>query len=277
MRLNDWKLVVVLCGSLIVSACSSTPDDPYADPRDPYENFNRDMWDFNEALDENIVRPAAVGYSKIPQPIRSGMYNMVRNLDEVANTVNHGLQGEFGNAGSSIGRFLINSTVGLLGFFDVASELGLAEHDEDFGEVLATWGVPDGPFIMLPGIGPTVPIDRGGDIVDGTYFPLDNITSPWNIVRVAIKGLETRVRLMDQEQVLENSLDPYSFVKEAYLQRWRSKVYNGNPPPEPVDEFDDFDDFDEFDDESFDDVDAPANNDDGGAEAAAVNTTNPNI
>lgn len=237
---------LILSVLLLLGGCASTPaDDPWADPRDPYEEFNRDMWAFNEALDDAVVRPAAVAYSKVPKPVRKGLYNVVENLEEVPSFVNNTLQGKVADAGVTFWRFAINSTVGVLGIFDVASHIGLNKRKEGFGETLASYGVMDGPYVMLPGMGPTVVVDRGGNVVDGMYFPIDDLSGPTNIVRWVIKGLDARVKLMELEPMLEDSLDPYSFVKEAYYQRWRDKVYDGNPPELPEDELDD-DFYDQF-------------------------------
>ena len=242
------KSLIVALTALLLAGCSSTPD-PDQDPRDPFEHFNREMWDFNQELDRNIISPAADVYDEIPEGVRRALYNMAENLDEPSSFVNNTLQAKFADAGVSLSRFVINSTVGLLGLFDVASHVGLNKRQEGFGEVLATWGVTDGPYLMLPVLGPTVVIDRGGDVVDGMYFPYPLLTWPMDIARWTIKGLETRIQLRQQERVLNNSLDPYAFVREAYFQNWRDRVYDGNPPVEMEDdEFEDFEDFDRFDD-----------------------------
>lgn len=235
--------------ALSVSACSSSPNDPYADPRDPIETLNRDIWDFNQELDEAILWPAAQAYGKIPEPGRRGLRNVVDNLGEPSYLVNNVLQGKFVDAGSSFWRFTINSTVGLLGIFDVASEIGIEPKPESFGETLASWGVADGPYVMLPGLGPTVVIDRSGDIVDGTYFPIDNLDGGISFARLVVKALDTRLRLQEQQALMQNSLDSYSFVREAYFQNWRNKVYDGNPPALPQTEEDELDEdfYDQFD------------------------------
>ncbi|WP_369743542.1 VacJ family lipoprotein [Pseudidiomarina sp. PP-1MA] len=237
-------LLIVLAG-LTLAGCASTPEDEWADPRDPFEDFNRDMWDFNEQLDEAILWPAAKAYGEIPQPVRTGLRNVADNLGEVSWFVNNLLQGKVMDAGSTFWRFSINSTVGVLGIFDVATPLGIEAKEESFGETLASWGVTEGPYVMLPGLGPTVPIDRGGDVVDGMYFPIDNLNGPTSVARLLVKALDTRLRLQEQQALMENSLDPYGFVKEAYFQNWQHKVYDGNPPQTETDELDD-DFYDQF-------------------------------
>lgn len=245
--MTRFLLVALLAVS--VGACSSSPADPYADPRDPFETVNRDLWDFNQELDEAILWPAAQAYGTIPEPGRRGLRNVVDNLSEPSYLLNNALQGKAADAGVSFWRFAINSTVGILGIFDVASNFGLNARPESFGETAASWGVGDGPYVMLPGIGPTVVIDRSGDVVDGMYFPIDNLDGGVSFARLVIKALDTRLRLQEQQSLMENSLDSYSFVREAYFQNWRNKVYDGNPPPEPQTDEEELDDdfYDQFD------------------------------
>ncbi len=268
--INRWKPVIVFGLFLGLAACSSVPEQEQqalsneqtktgtqdesfddSDPRDPMEGFNRVMWDFNyDILDAYILRPTAVVYRDyMPTPLRRGLFNMADNLDEPSAMVNNSLQGKFGNAGISLGRFLLNSTVGVLGLFDVATPIGLVEKQEDFGEVLGVWGVDNGPYIMLPAYGPTDTRDFAGGFVDGAYFPLSDLTVWGSIGRITVKALEGRISLMDQEQLLNDSFDPYLFVKEAHFQRSAFKVNDGKVVPDANEDEDDFDDFDDFDDE----------------------------
>lgn len=266
--------------ALLVSACSATPDDvgsqgsrsqstetadqvesdtpqaedasepqfDFSDPRDPLEEFNRRMWSFNRnILDPFFVTPAATGWSYIPRPVRSGLYNMTENLTEPASVVNNLLQGKGKSSVVSVGRFVLNSTVGLLGFFDVATPMGLEQDKESFGETLAVWGSPDGPYVMLPGAGPTVIIDRGGDFVDDIYSPTNYFNFYVSLARYAIRGLEQRLEIRELEPMLESSLDEYSFVRDVYFSYWQDKVYDGNPPRQERwdQDIDDWDDWDE--------------------------------
>ncbi|RUO79786.1 hypothetical protein CWI84_09155 [Idiomarina tyrosinivorans] len=244
------KKFLIILGVVMLSACSSTPDDQYVDQRDPFEDVNRDMWEFNRDLDEAVIKPAADVYDEIPEPVRRSLYTMMDNLDEPSSMVNNLLQGKVADAGISLGRFLLNSTVGLLGLFDVATPLGLDKRQEGFGEVLASWGVGNGPYLMLPVIGPTVPTDRGGDVADGQYFPFPLLSWPIDLARYTIKGLDARIELRKQERVLNNALDPYTFVKEAYFQNWRNRVYDGQVPDDEMG--DDFSGADDEPDESVD-------------------------
>ncbi|WP_404402035.1 VacJ family lipoprotein [Idiomarina seosinensis] len=232
MNLTSSNKVVglLLTTALLISGCSSTPEDEYADKRDPFEDMNRVVWDFNQDLDEAVIKPAAQAYENVPEPVRSSLYRALENLQEPWSFVNNLLQAKVTDAGVTAGRFVFNSTLGLAGLLDPATEMGLTKREESLGETLAVWGVPNGPYLMLPALGPTVLIDRGTDWVDGNYFPYENIDSSWDIPRYTIKGLEKRLQLRSQEQMLDNALDPYTFVKEAYFQNWRYQVYDGNPP-----------------------------------------------
>ncbi|WP_113908218.1 MlaA family lipoprotein [Aliidiomarina celeris] len=210
---------------------AAEPDFDFSDPRDPFENFNRVMWDFNrDTLDPYVLMPVANTYEKVPSRIRTGLYNMTDNLKEPPSFVNNLLQLKMADAFTTLGRFTLNTTVGVFGFFDVATKLGLEENHESFGETLAVYGVTEGPYFMLPGVGPTVVIDRGGDLVDDYVWPAQLIGWQWSAVQLAIRGLSQRLELKQLEPMLENSLDEYAFVREAYFSYWNDKVYDGNPP-----------------------------------------------
>lgn len=227
---------------------SGEPDFDFTDERDPWEEFNRRMWSLNRnILDPFFATPLATAYSHVPTPVRSGLYNITENMTEPASVVNNLLQWKPKASAISAGRFVVNTTVGLLGFFDVASRMGLEQERETFGETLAVWGVPDGPYVMLPGLGPTVVIDRGGDLVDDYYSPTQFINFYLTAARFAIRGLEQRIELRDVEPMLENSLDEYAFVRDVYFSYWQDKVYDGDPPRD--DRWDqDLDDWDDWDD-----------------------------
>lgn len=221
----------------------------YDDPRDPFERLNRSLWDFNyDILDAYLLRPATVGYmTVVPKPARKGLINVVDNLGEPASFLNSILQAKPEKAAVSAGRFLVNSTVGVLGIFDVASKMGLENADENFNQTLAVWGVGDGPYLMVPARGPTTVRGTAGGIVDTLYFPLGLLNTPLTLTRAAIMALDGREQLMQVENMLNNSLDPYSFVKESYFQRQLFKIYDGNPPaPEETLDDDILDFLDDF-------------------------------
>lgn len=245
MRIRHTLLILTL---LVLGGCASSQkvDDQVnsnGDPRDPIESFNRSMWTFNwDYLDQYLLRPAAVAYRDyVPHFARKGLYNAALNLEEPSNTINNLLQGNIDGTFISLGRFILNSTFGLLGTIDLASEVGMERHEEEFGEVLAVWGVDTGPYLMIPAMGPNDVRSGTGDIVDSAYFPLDNLNVYTSILRATIKALESRADLIAQEDLLENSLDPYVFVKDAYFQNLENKVNNGEVA-EPTEEEEALDD-----------------------------------
>ena len=211
---------------------SNEQDEVHSDPRDPLESINRPFWTFTwDYADKYVLKPAANAYGEYVHPdVRTGLYNMALNLNEPSTIINNLLQGKFTDAAKSTGRFLLNSTVGILGIFDPASDFGWGRQQEEFGEVLGAYGVPDGPYLVIPALGPSSVRDEVGDYVDRYYWPLAVIEFWPNIVRAGIIGLESRIALKDQEQLIRDSLDPYEFVKNAYFQNMEYKVYDGNPP-----------------------------------------------
>lgn len=221
---------------------------------DPLEKVNRSIWAFNwDFLDKYLLRPATIGYTKVmPMPVRKGLYNAILNLEEPANVINNALQGKGKEAGVSVGRFIINSTVGLLGTIDVAGKTGLPRESEDFGEVLGSYGVETGPYVMLPALGPSDARSFTGDIIDNLYVPIQNGGFVLGAVRGFISAVEARAALIEQEQLIKDSIDSYVFVKDVYFQNLEFKVKDGNVEPEAVDEAfeDDLDDFlDDYDSE----------------------------
>lgn len=247
---------IVLASALLsVAACSSKPDSAdnhaaptnqtqstqarvHQDERDPFESFNRSMWTFNyDYLDAYVLRPVTVGYmTVVPKPARTGLANLVNNLNEPANFINGLLQGKPKHSAISAGRFLVNSTVGLAGLIDIATPMGLDLKEEDFGQSLGVWGVGQGPFLMIPARGPSTLRNMTGEVVDNLYFPMSVLNTPQTIAKFTIGALSGREALMAQEKLLNDSLDPYAFVKDAYFQRQEYQLYDGNPPEQEVDE-----------------------------------------
>ncbi|WAJ69252.1 MlaA family lipoprotein [Catenovulum adriaticum] len=239
-------LCYLLC-TLVLAGCASTQSEPQTELNDPLESVNRSVWDFNyDILDKHILRPTALAYQKyMPMPVRIGLVNMSSNLEAPSSMINNLLQAKPKEAATSAGRFLLNSTVGLLGLVDVAGYIGLKPEEEEFDEVLGKWGVSTGPYLMLPAYGPSVPRELAGDVVDSAYFPLDGLTIWLSAFRFGIDALESRIQVIPQEQLLEDSFDPYIFVKEAYFQNTQFKVYDGDPPRPKVEEAEEAD-FDAF-------------------------------
>ena len=207
---------------------------------DPFENINRKTFEFNENLDEKILKPTAKFYSKFPPRVKNGITNFFNNLEEVDTCVNQLLQGKPKKSANDLTRFLINSTVGLGGFIDVASKMGLERHEEDFGQTLAVWGVGEGPYIMLPGLGPSTVRDTFSRPVSSFLSVTFHMTeTDVNIALKSIDAIETRERLLDVESLLSG--DKYAFVKDAYIQSIKYEVKDG------IDVQDDFvDDMDDF-------------------------------
>lgn len=252
-NLTNKVLFAAVFATLV--GCSATPstqnDTSISDPKDPLEAINRPLWTFNwEYADKYVLKPASEVYvDNVNEDLRGGLYNMALNLNEPSTVINNLLQGKFTDAAKSTGRFVLNSTIGMLGFFDPASDFGWGRKQEEFGEVLGSYGVGDGPYLMLPGMGPSSVREEVGDFVDRYYWPLAIIDFWPNLVRIGIIALEGRHQLKDQEQLLENSTDTYEFVKNAYFQNMRFRVYDGNPPIEMTEEDEDFEAFmEELDD-----------------------------
>jgi phospholipid-binding lipoprotein MlaA len=204
------------------------------DPRDPLEPVNRKVFQFNDAVDKAITKPVAQGYrAVVPPPVRGGITNFFGNFRDVTTAVNNLLQLKVPRAASDLGRILINSTVGILGFFDVASRLGLEKHDEDFGQTLGHYGVEAGPFLMLPLLGPSTARDTVGlvgDYFTDPEFYIFNHT-PESYIVFGTRIINLRANLLAIEGLLDQSgLDQYAFLRDAYLQRRRNQIYDGNPP-----------------------------------------------
>tara|TARA_R110000737_G_scaffold34013_2_gene52284 strand:+ start:1962 stop:2744 length:783 start_codon:yes stop_codon:yes gene_type:complete len=230
------KLLITILLSLFLAACSTTPSSEQAlsDAKDPLEVINRPFWTFTwDYADKYVFKPASAGYVEyMPTDLRAGVHNMALNLNEPSTIINHLLQAKFTDAAKSTGRFVLNSTVGLLGFFDPASDFGWNRKQEEFGEVLGSYGVSDGPYLVVPALGPSSVREEVGDYVDHYYWPLAVIDFWPNLLRAGILGLEARASLADQEAILNDAIDPYEFVKNAYFQNMQYKVYDGNPPVE---------------------------------------------
>ena len=195
---------------------------------DPFEDLNRDIFIFNEKLDEKLLKPAALTYRKVtPQFARTGVTNFFNNLEEIDTTINQVLQGEIKYAFNDASRFVINSTIGLFGLIDVASKMGLEKHEEDFGQTLGVWGFDSGPYIMIPFLGPSNPRDLLSrpisSFLSGTFAMEDNDVK---ITLIGIDALETRERLLDAETLIIG--DKYIFIKDAYVQSREYEINNGS-------------------------------------------------
>ena len=258
IKFSKWVSVSALLLASLLGGCASqqvsqqveqnnTSVQDDGDPRDPLEPVNRVMWDFNwEVLDAYVLRPITVGYVTVmPQFARTGLLNAAENLQEPANFMNNMFQGKVDDGMDSLARFVLNSTVGLFGTIDVASHIGIVEKEEEFGETMGVWGVNTGPYLMLPALGPNDPRSFTGSVVDGMVYPMAIIDGQFAIARYLVSLLEGRASLIDQEQQLEQSVDDYAFVKNAYFENLAFKVTDGKSGDKALEE-DQLDDFAEF-------------------------------
>jgi len=232
------RSLLTLALACAAAGCASTAE---RDPRDPWEPFNRSVYNFNDKLDQYVATPVATGYRKvIPGEIRDRVRNFFGNIGDVFIGVNNFLQGKFEDGVSDWARVAFNTTIGLLGIHDIATDMGYEKHDEDFGQTFGRWGMGSGPYLVLPVLGSSTVRDGIGKGVDFYTDPI-NETKPfearWGLV--VLRLTQTRADLLDASRILEEAaLDKYVFQRDAYLQRRRSLIYDGQPPREkdPEDE-----------------------------------------
>lgn len=212
---------------MVLAGCST------GNPKDPLEGYNRAMFSFNEGVDKYALKPIAQGYeAAVPLPGRTGVSNFFGNIGDLWIGVNNLLQGKPVQAASDLGRVLINSTAGIGGLFDIATEVGLEKHEEDFGQTLGRWGVGDGAYIVWPIVGPRTARDSLGFGVDMFADPVAYLgkVSTRNSL-YGTRFVDTRASFLPADRALnEASLDKYAYVRDAYLQRRRSLIYDGRPP-----------------------------------------------
>ncbi len=222
----------------------------YINP-DPLEGYNRAIYRFNETLDGVLLKPLATAYHALPDPVEKGVGNFFSNLGDPLNALNNLLQLKLDAAANDVMRFVINSTFGIAGIFDVASEAQMPKSDEDFGQTLAVWGVESGPYTVLPFFGPSTLRDAVGLGVDKLVFAEVEIgeTQVFSLIQEvgesgdrrmlrAADVADTRAGLFDTEKVIDSAaLDEYTFVRDSWLQRRENQIYDGNPPLPPPPEF----------------------------------------
>jgi phospholipid-binding lipoprotein MlaA len=226
---GSYLTTTILAISLLSSGCASMNGDP----RDPLENYNRAVFQFNQDVDRVYTKPIAKAYKKVvPTPINRGITNFFSNLYDVTVLANDILQLKFGQAAQDTMRIFFNSTVGLAGFIDVATYMELPRHNEDFGQTLGYWGVPPGPYFVLPFLGPSSIRDSVGLASDYTFFsPIFTLDASTRNSMVLVNFIDTRAGLLGADRILNAAaLDPYVFMRDAYLQRRQNLVYDGNPP-----------------------------------------------
>jgi phospholipid-binding lipoprotein MlaA len=240
VRSSAYTTVALIVLAFGASACSSIPADQRAES-DPWESMNRPLYRAHTAIDNATMKPLAKGYRKImPGPVRKGISNFFRNLTTPRSIINNFLQGKPKQGFSEVGRFAFNSTLGIGGLIDIATIGGMEEYREDFGQTAAVWGIPDGPYVMLPLLGPQT-------LRDAIMLPVNIIADPLyqyenSSVRdklYFVRLIDLRYRVLAADSFLEDSKDPYVTMRESYLQNREYEVYDGDPPLD-----DDF--FDEF-------------------------------
>jgi phospholipid-binding lipoprotein MlaA len=208
---------------------------------DRFEKFNRGVYKFNDAIDRAALKPAAKGYKKItPQWMRTGVSNFFANLEYPGVALNQFLQGKGKLGLRDTGRFLVNTTLGLGGLLDVASHMGLEKNDEDFGQTLAKWGVGSGPYLTLPFFGPSSLRDAPSRIVDYFFSPSTYWDIPWE-AQWGQRGLDIvqmRAGLLSLDPTLQRAYDPYAFIRDAWVQQRDFAVFDGNPPPDALEDED---------------------------------------
>ena len=224
MRMHKrYPLFLLLLALIIVPGA-------YASDDDPLEPMNRAIFEFNEIVDDNVLKPIAKGYKYVtPDPVEVGISNFFSNLGEIGTITNDLLQLKFAQAGRDTMRFFLNSTLGIFGIFDVATPLGLSKNKEDFGQTLGFWGVPDGPYLVLPFLGPSSFRDGPSMIVDYELSPVEQLHHEERQVLQTLDIVDTRARLLRATKILDTAAkDKYIFIRESYLQKRESQVNDGN-------------------------------------------------
>lgn len=229
---NLRSAALMLLSAAFLAGCATSGNS-----KDPIEGFNRAMFAFNEGLDGAIIKPVATGYAGVvPSPIQTGVSNFFGNIADFFIGINNILQGKVGEGVSDLGRVVVNSTIGVLGVVDVASEMGMEKHEEDFGQTFGRWGVGDGAYVVVPLFGPRTARDTVGLVVDYQADPVGKVkrVATRNSL-IALRLIDDRADLLPADKVIEEaSLDKYAYIRGAYLQRRLNLIYDGNPPRSKV-------------------------------------------
>ena len=220
------KIILIAIITLMLNSVNIVKADENDDPLEP---INRAIFEFNEVVDDNILEPVAKGYKYVtPDPVEKGISNFFSNLGEINTIANDLLQLKFQQAAKDSLRFVVNSTIGVLGIFDVATPLGLSKNKEDFGQTLGFWGVPNGPYLVLPFLGPSSFRDAPGTFVDYEMSPMEQLHHEERQTLRLINIIETRAKLLRATKILDAAAkDKYIFIRESYLQKRESLVRDG--------------------------------------------------
>jgi phospholipid-binding lipoprotein MlaA len=230
-------LAAVLVSTALAGCAQTTNPDSLAQ-NDPYEPTNRKIFEFNQALDKNVARPVAVFYNHaVPEPFRLGAHNVLANMDKPVTFANDVLQGEPSRALQTFARTFTNTTLGIGGVMDVATWMGIPDHDEDFGQTLGVWGVGEGPYFVAPALGPAPPRDLGGKVVDYGFDPFTYIRfngyKTLGYARAGLGVIDLRARNVDTlDQIERTSVDYYATQRSLYRQYRNSEIRNGKPDTE---------------------------------------------
>jgi len=240
---------IIILSLLLLSGCATLPEGTRRSEQDPWERYNRAMYQFNDSVDQAVLRPVAKGYRAVtPDAVEHGISNFFNNLSYPIVIVNQFLQGDLLDGLRDTGRFAVNTVLGLGGIFDPASRMGLEANNEDFGQTLGAWGVPAGPYFVLPFLGPSTVRDTAGTYADSEINPMfEYFEEPDRYYLLALQVVDLRAQLLDLDSQLRSTYDPYAFMRDAYLQRREYLVNDGNVQQQ--DYYDDiYDDFEEFED-----------------------------
>ena len=234
--LRHARALLSVVAAVVLTGCVTLPPNHTPPPQDPWESWNRGIYKINDKLDRAVAKPVAKTYVRaVPAPARTGVSNFFANLHTTTVMVNDALQGKFRAAGNDLARLIVNTTIGVGGLLDPATEMGLDKNDEDFGQTLGHWGVPPGPFLELPLLGPSDTRDGPARAVDIFTGPTHYISNNW--VSYGLYGVgfvDTRAGLLPLDDTLQKVFDPYAFVRDAYLQRRAYLVSDGKVTEEPL-------------------------------------------
>ena len=221
-----FPLISIMMLVFLLSSCSTTGSSK----NDPLEPMNRAIFQFNEVVDDNIFEPVAKTYKYItPDPVETGVSNFFSNIGEVSTIANDVFQFKFEQAGYDFLRFSINTTIGMLGIFDVATSVGLKKNNEDFGQTLGYWGIPQGPYLVLPFFGASTFRDAPGLYADMQISPINQLDNEEELTLNALNAISTRARLLRATKILDTAAkDKYIFIRESYLQKRESMVNDGD-------------------------------------------------
>lgn len=214
--------------ALLVGACATAPNSV-----DPFEPANRAAYKFHDTVDRQVVRPVIRAYvDNMPKPVQTGVSNFFNNIDDFFSGVSGLLQGKLDKAGDDFGRVLVNTPFGMLGIFDLASMVGIERGDEDFGQVMGYWGVPQGPYFFIPFFGPTTLRDGTGWAIRAFVGPIGYIPNvPLRNSLLGVDFVDLKARLLEFEDLADKAaIDRYVFIRRSYLQRREYQVYDGQPP-----------------------------------------------